>query len=83
MRQAVVALLVRACVAQTAAPKETPGIVEFWQERVDESIGVGGVWLREHLRVTGEQRDVVVLDELWDMLKQEFGGEQRASGGAR
>ena len=73
VRQAVVALLVRACVAQTEAPKDTRGIVEFWQERVDESIGVVGVWLREHLRVTGEQHDVVVLDELWDMLKQEFG----------
>ena len=72
VRQAVVALLVRACVARTEAPKDTPGIVKFWQERVDESIGDVGVWFREHLRVSGDPRDVVVLESLWGMLQQEF-----------
>ena len=73
VRQAVVAMLVRACVHGAAAPKEPQSVKDFVEERVSESIGPVGLWLRERLIVTRTLTDVVNLSALWNTLGSEFG----------
>ena len=72
MRQAVFAMLMRACVGAVAPPRDTPGVREFLQERIDASIGPVGVFFRERLRVTGNAQDRVNLKALWATLEEDY-----------
>ena len=73
VRQASLALLVRHAKANRDVPRDIKSVTDAVDERRDESLGVVGVWLRDHLRVTRDEEDLVVLDDLWAEAANHFG----------
>ena len=71
-RQAMVAMLVKACGAQP--PEDTPGMRDLWTAQRDESIGEVGQWLQARLRVTKDPRHSIPLDTVLKRLSEDLGG---------
>ena len=73
IRQAMVAMLVRAATKHPRAPQDIPSIQSAVDERFRDSIGDVGSWLLDNVVVdpSGE----LAADELWDSLADVFGEE--------
>ena len=54
-------------------PTDIKSVIDAVDERRDDSLGAVGVWLRDHLKVTRNGGDLVVLDELWVEAVKYFG----------
>ena len=72
-RQAMVALLVKYAADTSSPPADIPSVQAFTEQHRKDSIGLVGQWLETRLQVTGEARDTVHLDTLWETLKDELG----------
>ena len=75
-RQAVMAWLVRCCVAQadaTAPPADIESVKDATEQRRLDSIGELGLWYRDNIRVTGDGADFVSAADIWERAKAELG----------
>ena len=75
VRQAVMATLVEAATKTEDPPQDVPNVREHTAQRRRDSIGPLGQWLEDRLEVTGMDRDVVNLTELWRLIADDLGAE--------
>ena len=75
VRQAVLALLVKAVAANPRPPVDVLSVKEAVEERHADSIGQVGGWLLRNVEVTRQAADRLYLDEVWNTLVERFGPE--------
>ena len=71
-RQAFFATLMSHLLKMDRAPQDIPIVAEFVREHTDSTIGLVGVWIRDHLVVTHSANDVVNTETLWTQLSAKF-----------
>ena len=79
LRQAMVAMLVRAAMRHHTAPPSIPDVESAVEERFRDSIGEVGSWLLDN--VVADPKGELAADELWDNLTSEFGEQDNKIAG--
>ena len=72
VRQAVFAWLVRLARTHRDVPADIPSVTEATQQQIDASLGQVGLWVREHLRYTGDARDFATASGIWSSARKAF-----------
>ena len=71
-RQAMLALLVQHAAANPEPPDAPTSVTGLVRERRRASIGPVGCWLLDHLQVTGDGKDTVLVDEIMEALAEDI-----------
>ena len=81
-RQALVAEMVKACMANPSPPADTPSVAETRKKMRDESVGEVALWLEKALVPAPDA--VVAAPDIWDRAVKEFGiATKNCPGGLR